>query len=504
MSLGAGEALARDIAGKLDLCAREVAVLEGREAVKRGRKLEKRGRYREALAQFEKAFVTEQETWIEERIAALRLEISRAEASELLEAVADDEDPQVRLAAYDKALAAGPDPALAEKKANCLVELDRFDEAIALYALAPPASDLSRYRQGYAYAAAGRSLDALATWQGIEILPEGLGEQVEQLLPLACREAGRMEGADPYGIVAGMARRIDPQEKSARFEAWEEYAACARLTALWEQARYEEMSPLLPPLGRPPHRAALALHAQVGFKLAERDPAHMEAAIALWLTAAYDDALLSSLAVHRVETGNLDQQAIRARLVERLGALVKGSTKGGQLSRRLEGIWSMEERIVRQLSMLPVQGSPPPVYPCTPGFAMRYGIADEVFAFLDAQPDPPPDAAVDLRELRACFGATGQAMMWMEAGEEERALASVPRGIEGDLVRYCRERIALACGMAKARRGERQIKRHFLDALSLLEAEPERVQAIVDLAYADEPAAFSTVWPMPWRSYAPG
>jgi len=490
LRLGPSEAQAREIARKLDLCVREIAVLEGREAIKRGRKLEKKGRVREALQQFEKALATEHEGWIEGRIAALRAELSRAEAANLLETVAEDEDPQVRLAAYDKALAVSHDPALAQKKADCLVELGRFDEAIALYAAEPPASDLSRYRQGYALAAVGRYLDALAAWQRVETAPEGLEEQVEQLLPLACREAERIGRPDPYRVIAGMARRIDPAEKSARFKACEEQAACKQLRALWEQAQYEEMAALLPPLGRPPDRATLALHAKVGLKLAEGDPAHLESAIGLWLTAVYDDGLLDALAVHEVSPTTIDRTALRARLEERLGEVVRRHAKEGRIERRLEGIWRVETRIVRQLSKLPLEGTPPPVYPCTPGFAIGYGLARDIFAFLSSQNRPAPETGVDLRELRAYFSAAGPAMMWMEAGEHERALAAIPRGAEDDLVRYCRNRIALACGVAKARRGEQQIKRHFLDALPLLEAEPERLQEIIDLAYADEPSAF--------------
>jgi len=490
LRLGASESQAREIARKLDLCVREIAVLEGREAVKRGRKLEKRGRVREALEQFEKALATERERWIEERIAALRVELSRAEASSLLETVAEDEDPQVRLAAYDQALAAGPDPALAEKKANCLVELGRFDEAIALYAAEPPASDLSRYRRGYACAAVGRYLDALAVWQGVETAPDGLVDQVEQLLPLACREAEGIGGPDPYRVIAGMGRRVDAAEKSARFKACEEYAACNHLRALWEQAQYQEMAGLLPPLGQPPDRAALALHAKVGLKLAERDPAQLESAIALWLTAVYHDGLLDALAVHEVSATEIDRPALRARLVDRLGELVRRHADEGRNGRRLESIWRVETRIVEQLSKLPPEGTPPPVYPCTPGFAIRYELAREIFAFLNNQPSPAPEIGVDLRELRAYFGAAGPAMMWMEAGDDERALAALPRGAEDELMRYCRHRIALACGMAKARRGEQQIKRHFLEALPLLEAEPKRLQEMIDLAYADQPSAF--------------
>jgi tetratricopeptide (TPR) repeat protein len=494
LRLGASEARAREIRGKLEVCARELAVLEGREAIKRARKLEKKGRYREALAQFEKAFAAEAQTWIQERIEALRIQLSRAEASELLETVAEDQDPQVRLAAYDRALATGPDPAIATKKADCLVELDRFEEAAALYGQAPPSSDLSRYRQGYAYAALGRHLDALAAWQAMEKRPDGLAEQVEQLLPHACRAAEDEHRADAYEIIAGIAQSIDPSEKSPGFQAWEEYAACNRLKSLWDRQRYEEMLPLLPALDRGPDRpldrAALALHAKVGLKLAEQDPEHLESAIAHWLTAVYDDGLLASLAVHRVETRSLDRHAIRQHLVERLGAMIKGYATEGRLSPRIEGIWRMEERVVRQLSVLPTEGSPPCQYPCTPGFGMRYGLADGISTFLDRQPHPPPEAGVDLLELRACFAPTGQAMMWMEAGEEERALVAIPRGADGDLVRYCRARIALACGMAKARRGEGQIRRYFLDALPLLEAEPKRVREIADLAYADRPSAF--------------
>ncbi|NEX22980.1 hypothetical protein G3480_22210 [Thiorhodococcus mannitoliphagus] len=494
LGLGVSEAQAREISDKLEVCAREVALLEGREAIKRARKLEKKGQYRDALEQFEKALVIEHEDWIEERIAALRLALSQAEAADLLDAVAEDEDPQVRLAAYDKALTTGADPAVAEQRANCLVELERFDEAIAQYAAAPLSSDLSRYRQGYACAAVGRYLDALAAWRGIEAGSQGLAGQVEQLLPFACREAERSAScatrADGYAIITEMAHRIDPAEKSARLEAWEAHATCSQLDALWEEERFDEMVPLLPSLGQPPDRAALAMHAKVSFKRAERDAEHLESAVGLWLTAVYDDDLLDALTVHGAASAPLDRQAVRDRLVERLGALVAGHAKQGRLSPRVQGIWRMDERIIRQLSGLPVQGVPPACYPCTPGFALHHGLADAIFAFLDAQPSPPPDSGIDLLELRACFGATGEAMMWMEAGEEERALAAIPRDIDNDLVRYCRERIALACGMAKARRGEPQIKRYFLDALPLLQAEPKRAQEILGLAYADKPSAF--------------
>jgi len=489
LRLGPSEAQAEELAIKLDRCAREVAILEGQEAIKRARKLEKKGHYPEALDQFEKALATRHEPWIEERIAALRTELSRSEASALIEAVAEDEDPKVRLAAYDKALGAGPDPAIAEKKANCLVELDRFDEAVILYASVPPSSDLSRYRYGYACAAVGRYLDALQAWQGMEESPQGLVEQVEQLLPWACHEAEDVDREDPYGVIAGIAGRFDIQDKSERFNAWEDFVACKRRSFLWEQGRYVEMPPLLPPLAQSSDRATLALHAKVAFKLAERDLEHLESAIALWLTAVYDDTLLDALAVHGVVTEKIDRQSIRTRLVEQLGNLVKGYAKEGRLSRRLAGIWRMEERIIRQLSVLLVAGTPPSCYPCTPGFAMRHGLGEEIFRFLSSQRHPPSDAA-ELQELRAYFSTAAEAMMWMEAGEDERALAALPRGIEDDLLRYCRTRIALACAMAKARRGEQQIKRHFLDALPLLQAEPKRLQEIIDLAYANEPATF--------------
>lgn len=488
LGLGVKEAQAQEIAGKLAVCAREIAVQEGREAVKRARKLEKKGAYRDALEQFEKALAIEQQGWIEERIAALRLALNQAEAASRLEAVAESEDPEERLAALDQALTAGADRAIAEQRANCLVELERFEDALAQYASAPPSSDLSRYRQGYASAALGRYLDALALWQTLADLPPGLAGQVEQLLPCACHELeGTASRADGYAIITEMARRIDPQEKSAEFKAWEQQAACCRLDALWESERYEDMLPLLPPLEQPLNPAALLMHAQVSFKCAERDAEQLESAIALWLTSVYDDSLLDALAVHGVAPAPLERSAVRERLVERLGVLVNSHAKQGRLSSRVLGLWRMETRIIRQLAQLPVQGTPPAGYPCTPGFALRYGLAEGIFAFLK---DGPASSTIDLQELRACFGPTGPAMICLETGEEEQALAAIPRGVEDRLARYCRERIALACAMAKARRGEQQIKRHVLDALPLLQAEPQRVQELLELAYANQPSIF--------------
>jgi tetratricopeptide (TPR) repeat protein len=522
LGLGVSEAQAREIAAKLEICAREVEALEAREAIKRARKLEKKGQHREALAQFEKALASAPEDWIEERILALRRALSQAEASDLLAAVAEDEDPQVRLAAYDKALAAGSSATVVEQRANCLVELERFEEAVAQYASVPLSSDLSRYRQGYACAATGRYLEALAAWRKLERLPEGLAQQVEQLLPFACREAqglnadgdaqadeqetGARSRAGAYETILAMIDRINADAMSgesgpkfgpkfgakfgAELRAWGELAACRRLDALWQARRYEDMRPLLPPLGQPLDQAALALHAKVDFKHAERDPDQLESAIGPWLTAVYQDELLDALAVHAVAPTPVDRQALRALLVERLAAVVKTHAKAGRLSSRTQGLWRMEERLIRQLAALPVRGQPPAGYPCTPGFARQHGLAQAIFAFLEAQSSPPSEADIDLQELRACFGPTGAAMMAIATGEEERALAALPRGLDTDLTRYCRERIALACGMAKVRRGEPLSKRHFLDALPLLQAEPKRVQELVDLAYSDKPAAF--------------
>jgi hypothetical protein len=233
------------------------------------------------------------------------------------------------------------------------------------------------------------------------------------------------------------------------------------------------------------------------------------------------------MAVHQVAPMPVDRHAMRERLVRRLDALVQDHAKEKRLTARVQGIWRLEERIIRQLASLvlddralagQVRGEPPAGYPCTPGFARRHGLAEGIFAFLEAQPTSlgePPDvapgtnsqspgsqpsaagatpapasAAIDLLELRACFGPTGEAMMRMEAGEEERALAAIPRGLDNALVRYCRERIALACGIAKARRGEQRIKQHVIDALPLLQTEPKRIQEMIDLAYADKPSTF--------------
>lgn len=469
---------------KVRLCTEEIARQERREAVKRGRKLEKRGKHAEALQCFEKAAAQETEDWLEGKIVELRKKIALKDASTLVNDAEESDDPKSRLAAYDKALAINPNKKLIQNKAECLVTLGRFDEAIALFGSHQPSEDRARFSFGYAYAKTGHYVRALEQWAGIRHKEPLLLMLTERLLPFVQSEieATRQGYAIPYKFLQSI---CDP-EKSFRLKEYERYLKFKYIEELWSQKSYEKIFTIL--LHRPEAMSLplLALHAKLYLKLAERDIRYLEPAISFWLTAIYNEQILSSLSIKQLMGESLSIQAVREKLLRSMTELVERYARQGQLSDRLRTLWEMESRIIQRLSKLSLDGFPLEPFPCTPAFASRFGIGDKVLKFLEERRKTTGDDTEESIEANACFSEAGRSLMLLELGDVDEAFSSIPVRPQDELATYCRQRVLLGYGMKQIRAGKKRLNKFFLEALPLLQKYPHYADEIIDLVYTEQ------------------
>lgn len=466
---------------KIRLCTEEIAHQERKQAVKRGRKLEKKGKYAQALQCFEKAAAQETETWLEGKIAELQKKLALSQASTLVAGAEGSEDLQARLAAYDRALAIKPTQELVQKKAQCLARLGRFDEAIALYGTQRPSGDGVRYSFGYAYAKTGHYLSALEQWAGIRHKDRRLVAQVETLLPFVCRQAAGEGYAIPYAFL----QAVPDTEKSPPLKEYEHYFKFKYIEQLWSRGEYEQILSLLSSEQEPMSSPLLALYAKLYFKLAQRDIRHLEPAISFWLSAVYNEQILESLDIKRLMGESLDIAAVREKLLQSMAKLVDGYARRGLLSHRLREHWKMETRIIRRVSALSRAGCPLALFPCTPAFARRFSLAGQVLQCLEQRRKASGDETEESIEASAYFSEAGWGLMLMALGEEDKALSSIPKDAGDELGTYCRRRVSLGYGMEKARAGDTQLKRYFLEALPLLERYPRYADELIELVYAE-------------------
>ncbi len=469
---------------KIRICAGQIAIQAGKEAIKRGRKLEKKGKHREALQHFEKAAARETEAWLEQKIAELREKLRFSEVASTITGVEAGNDLEARLAAYDKALAIKPNSDLVEKKAECLVRLGRFAEAAELYLTQPPANDPARYYFGYACAKSGDYLRALEQWAMIERKDQEVLGQIALLLPFVARQLATDKQG--YGSAYKSLQGLPEAAKSTAVRDYEHFFKFRYIDELWSREEYEEILEILSTPPENPSLPWLDLYAKLYFKLAQRDIQHLEPAISFWLTAVYNDHLLDSLTVKQQMGENFAIQPIREKLLGYLEELLAKYAREGALTDRLRAFFEMEARIIREVSELPVSDCPLETFPCTPSFAAKFSLSNQVFEFLETGRRSAGGETEASFETSAYFSTAGPSLILLELGEEEKALALSPRDVQGELATYSRWRVLLGYGMAKLRKGEQRLKRYFSEVLPLLKRYPHYVEEIIELAYREE------------------
>ena len=467
---------------KIQICNQQIAIQARKETIKRGRRLEKKGKYAEALEQFEQAAAQQTEDWLEKKIAELRNKQMLSETSSVITAAESSDDPEVGLAAYEKALTLSPDDsALVRKKAEYLVRLGRFDEAITEYATHPPDSDSSRYYCGYAYAKTEHYLKALEQWVAIADKNAKLSAQIEVLLPFVARDLDADK--QKYGIAYALLHELPEAIKSARLKDYEHRFKFQAIEQLWSRQAYPEILEILSPHPQRLSLPLLELYAKLYFKLAESDIQYLQTAISFWLTAIYNESLLDKLALKQHMGDAFDSLRIRKRLLQCLQDVLAKYAREGSLPKKLRTFQEVEARVIHYLAGLTPCSLE--IFPCTPWLAAEFSLSTPIFEFLQAN-RKSDDQTEAFFEASAYFSEAGQSLILLELGEEDKALASVSKNHRDELSEYCHWRVSLGYGMAKLRQGEQRLKRYFINALPLLKRYPHYADELANLAYAEQ------------------
>ena len=468
---------------KIERCDEQILLARRKETIKRGRRLEKQGKYGEALNHFEKAAAQQAEPWLTSKIAELRQKQVRVEASGHLSDIEAKDDPEAKLAAYDRLLAVNSSTALIEKKAAYLVTLGRFEEAVSLYSKQTPSNDQARYYYGYACAQTGAYLAALEQWSTIEHKGRGLMVQIEVVWPFLCRE---LESKGQSWVKANqLFQTLFDRDQPKHLAGDAHYLKFRAIEELWRREAFADIIGLITPHPERLPLPLLDLYAKIYFKLAEADVHYLEAAISYWLTAIYNDHLLETLTIKQQQGEALTIGAIREKLLQRLDDLVERHARAGAVSNRTRAFRDVELRVIRRLSTLPAGEFPGSLFPCTPTVAFEYALCQPMLAFLEKQRNEATAQSEELFETAAYFSAAGPSLMMIESGEEVKALASIPKQSNDDLLTYGRQRVYLACALKKAREGEKQLKKYFQEALPLIKRYRRHQEEIIKLAYQD-------------------
>nr|VFJ42794.1 MAG: hypothetical protein BECKDK2373B_GA0170837_100310 [Candidatus Kentron sp. DK] len=493
-----------DIGEKLRICEEQIALERRRERIKKARNLEKKGDLPAALDCYAEAFDTLPESWLGDRIARLRRRMEAGQAAQAVEKAENEDDPEKRLLAYDRALARQPDPAVLEKKLGCLVELGRHDEAAALYhGDASPPSAQGRCDLGHALVAQGKYWEGLRQWE--PLLPDypALFPRVITTLPYLVRElAERGSGyALPRRALAVITTtdRELPAPEGATLEHYARYFDYRHLEELWRAGEPAAVREMLP---SPPRLSDVPLLARVYLGLAESDIGYLEPAITYCLTVIYHpdttqaprdsqggQSRVSGDTTGGMTTADTPREALLALLQEQVAA----HAKSGRLPPALVAHWKSEQWAIAHLAALFAESEPEPepddrleYFPCTPAFAREFDLSGQVLRRLREKKGGQSPDDRDLLDLHAAYLPLGQHMAWIEPGDEEKTFRALPKPKKPDPeTEYLRQRIAFRCGINRVRAGARQSKKYFQAAAPLLATQSQLRQELVDLVYAN-------------------
>nr|VFJ99892.1 MAG: hypothetical protein BECKLFY1418B_GA0070995_11621 [Candidatus Kentron sp. LFY] len=494
-----------DVRDKIRICNKELLLQQRKDQIKKGRRLEKKGDLAGALDCFTRAAAIETEPWLEDKMAQLRQRLEASQVASVVEQAAREESPEKRLSAYEIALAHGSDPDLMEKKAGCLVEMERYEQVIDLYGDRAPQSVQGRYDFGYALIACGRYLQGLTQWE--PLLPDypALFPQVITILPCLVRELARgaCGYALPYRILSdpGISRlEKHTSEVAESLDRYRRYFRFRYLKELWHTEDYAKIPELLP---SQPRLRDVPLLARLYLNLAESNLDYLKVAITCWLTIIHSRRY-SSPRADAADSAQSPRSALPDELLAPLEEQIATHTRLGRVTLALKAHWQAERRWIEALAAFftDPKGQSLPAwqdsdgnslfhgydeyFPCTPTFAREFGLSDTILRLLREKKDAPNIDEQARLELHAGYSAMGQYMDWIEPGSEENIFNALPKGKNLDSeARYLYQRVALRCGINRIHAGGRHIRKFLQVALPLLETVPHLPQELIDLAYAE-------------------
>lgn len=520
LAMGAGGDLGKDIPEKIRICQEHMALDRRKDQIKKARRLENKKNLEGALACFTAASHILAEPWLTDKIAGLRRAMEKKQIEQAVEK-ADGEDPSSRLAAYELALAGGTDPVILEKKASALVEIGRYDEALALYTDESrpdfaPRSAQGRYDFGYALIQRTRYREGLSQWEPLLADYPALIPQITALLPYLGRELEDPGTgyALPRRVLNTLLETASVTEEDRRIiGAYQPHFDYCYLKELWKNG---DLSAVRASLPSPPELKDAPLLARVYLGLAESEPDYLGPAITYWLTEIHRRSDPASPRWQETAAGGLDAETLRAGLLEPLAHQIDVHNQSGLMTPALKAHWEMERTQIARLAALlakPAEEDAPGPPPgetgnpggggeeyllCTPAFAREFGFQGRVLKWLQDNKDDLALEDGDLLELYAAYSPLGQHMAWIESGSEEKIFRALPPKTPdgkardkapanaGDRGReYLRQRIAFRCGMNRIRAGDARSRKYLQAAEPLLVANPRLRRELMDLAYGD-------------------
>jgi len=493
---------------KIQVCDQQILLQQRREQIKKARRLEKKGNLAVALDWFTTAFSTQAEPWLQDKITQLRYRLEKGQRDLVVAKTSWKENPEKRLAAYDAALTRGLNQNILEKKASCLVEMGRYEEALSLYADGQmPNSTQGRYDFGYALIACSQYRKGLSQWEPLLEKHPALFPQVVTLLPYLAQELAEQ------GHGYALAQRILAALKTFLslkgtpttqylnrewIEQYRHYFNDCYLRELWYSGDHEKTLELLPF----PHRLQdVPLLAKLYFNLSESNVDYLKAAITYWLTAIYSRDTLSSLQVYQIIPNAPNQEVLRSVLFTLLEERVAVHARADRLSYDMVMYWETEREQIAHFAELlaepedAVRPDDPSCLqassddyrkylPCTPAFAREFDLSDKILLLLQEKSDNGELHDRDWLELCANYSPFGQYVHYIEPGDEEEVFASL--GDEKTFDRkteYLRQRIAFQCGVNLVRYGQNQSRRYFQIAIPLLQDRSYLCAELIELVY---------------------
>lgn len=467
-------------------CDRGLLALKRKEAIKKGRRLEQKGKWAEALVCFEQAAAWEGEAWLTERVALLQQKCTLATVTEQVRSVTGSVDLEAQLAVYAQVVALDPQPPAINQQAICLLQLRRPEAVVALYACHPPVHDLARYLLGLAHAHLASFGEAVTWWaQVTEPLTEWQA-QWRGWIPLVYR-ALREEPPGPSAVAVYrfICRLQAAGARHADLRPYEAFFHLQALAAWWRCGVPDGDADLLESWPDTLSPAWLGQYARIYFKLAQRDARYLETAISLWLTAIYQDGLLDALAAHALFATPIDRQTLRSRLLQAMEQVLAMHERAGALSPGIHAWWRVETRSIMGCARLAGLGGQPEIFPCTLGFADRFGGSAAILALLQQHRTALDDGGEWFLELLAAFSPFRSAVLGVERGDLEKALTAIPVTARDELADYCRQRVHWAMAVKTLTAGRKGARKGFLAALPLVQKYPAYAEALVPLAFAD-------------------
>nr|VFJ48789.1 MAG: hypothetical protein BECKFW1821B_GA0114236_100444 [Candidatus Kentron sp. FW] len=388
--------------------------------------MEKKGDLASALDGFTRATPIQTKPWLEDLAARSDQGLDASQLALTKEKATREEDPKKRFDTYELVLAHESDPALREKRTGCLVEMGRYERAIALYTNEAPQSVRGRYDFGYALIARGRYLQGLTQWEPFLSDYPALIPQIIAFLPYLARETASLGNGYglPYRILSDPKifhnKDIYPEitELSAGYRRYFRYC---HMKECWYAGDYARIPALLSPT---PRLRDVPLLARLYLNLAETNVDYVALAITYWLTATHNRKLTDALYTERAGSEPTTSRVpLSDSLLVPLAEQIAAHARAGRLTPALKAHWETERRQIERLATLIIEPvtRPQPIegeqsvdddyleyFPCTPAFAREFGFSHKIARLLRGK--GPESNLGDEDWLHAGYSPPGQSL----------------------------------------------------------------------------------------------